>query len=92
MKSSSDMSSDQVGGSGDRASSVKMIRLSRLRQLIPVSRAAVYDWMNPLSPRFDPSFPRPIRLSGSAHGGAVGWVEVDVLNWIDARIEAGRAE
>lgn len=91
MKCSSEMRGDQVGGAGGRASLVKMIRIRQLIELVPVSRATVYDWMNPSSPRYDPTFPRPIRLSGSARNGAVGWTEISVINWIDARIESGRA-
>lgn len=49
-----------------------------------VSRSCVYDWLNPRSPRFMPSFPRPFKLSESSRG-AVGWSEAAVDAWLALR-------
>lgn len=65
---------------------VRIFRMKHLRQMIPVGSATFYDWMNPASPRYDPTFPRPIRLSSSAKGGAVGWLESEVVKWIESRV------
>ena len=62
---------------------VRVIRMKRLSELLSVSRSTLYDWLNPGSPRHDPAFPRPIRLS--VRGGAVGWLLEDVLRWISTR-------
>ncbi|MGV8800805.1 helix-turn-helix transcriptional regulator [Pseudomonas aeruginosa] len=64
-------------------SEVRVIRMKRLSELLSVSRSTLYDWLNPGSPRYDPAFPRPIRLS--AKGGAVGWLVEDVMRWLDTR-------
>lgn len=79
---------EMTGGKGPVVLELPMriVRMTRLRQMIPVGRATVYDWMNPASPRYDPTFPRPIRLSSSAKGGAVGWLESEVVKWIESRI------
>lgn len=88
MNNSVGISRDVGSGDGVERSHMKMIRISHLLLLVPVSRATIYDWMNPSSPRYDQTFPRPVRLAVSARGGAVGWREVDVLNWIKARIDS----
>lgn len=62
---------------------VKVIRMRRLSEILSVSRSTLYDWLSPSSPRHDPTFPRPIRLS--AKGGAVGWRTDDVMRWLDTR-------
>lgn len=64
-------------------SDVRVVRMKRLSELLSVSRSTLYDWLNPRSPRHDPAFPRPMRLS--AKGGAVGWLVEDVMRWLDTR-------
>lgn len=64
----------------------RVIRLSMLVKMLSVSRSCIYDWINPKSPRHDASFPKKIRLSSGAKGGAVGWREAEVLAWIESRI------
>ncbi|MEB3755173.1 helix-turn-helix transcriptional regulator [Acinetobacter sp. MD2(2019)] len=59
----------------------RMMRMGDLKQLIGLSRSSVYDKMNPKSKRYDPSFPRPIKLSLSA----VGWFEQDVIDWLNSK-------
>lgn len=88
MKNPGGISRDEDRGDGAERSHMKMIRISQLLFLVPVSRTTIYDWMNPSSPRYDQTFPRPVRLAASARGGAVGWREVDVLSWIKARIDS----
>ncbi|CAN7225209.1 helix-turn-helix transcriptional regulator [Pseudomonas umsongensis] len=68
----------------------RVLRLKLVLERVGVSRSTVYDWMNLNSPRHDPSFPHPIKLSsGSGRCGAVGWIESDLCRWIDSRIAAG---
>lgn len=64
-------------------SEVRVVRMKRLSELLSVSRSTLYDWLNPGSPRHDPAFPKPMRLS--AKGGAVGWLVEDVMRWLDTR-------
>lgn len=62
----------------------RIIRLKELLQLIALSRATVYDRLNPKSKRFAPSFPRPIKLGAAS----VGWSLNEVMAWIAARPQA----
>jgi prophage regulatory protein len=61
----------------------RVLRLKTLRGVLGVGRSTIYDWMNPKSPRYNPSFPRPIRLSGGSTG-AVGWLSSDISRWLDS--------
>lgn len=56
-------------------------RVIRLKELIThtgLSRSAIYDRMDPHSPRHDPSFPRSFSLGGAA----VGWYLEEVDRWL----------
>ncbi|WP_239068387.1 helix-turn-helix transcriptional regulator [Aquipseudomonas alcaligenes] len=69
------------------------MRLKALLTCLGVGRSTVYDRMNPKSPRYDASFPRPIRLSSGGGGrGAVGWLESDVSLWLAARVSESASE
>lgn len=69
----------------DEISKNQIIRLKQLIKILSISRSCVYDWLNPRSPRYDPTFPKQVRLSGRSNGGAVGWRLVSVMAWIDSR-------
>ncbi|MFC5698374.1 helix-turn-helix transcriptional regulator [Pseudomonas sp. GCM10022186] len=65
------------------------MRLRSLLKCLGVGRSTVYDRINPNSPRYDASFPRPIRLSGAGgKGGAVGWLESEIYQWLAERVAA----
>ncbi|EJO6531955.1 AlpA family phage regulatory protein, partial [Salmonella enterica subsp. enterica serovar Typhimurium] len=38
-------------------SNVKILRLSTVIDKTGLSRSTIYDWINPKSPRYDPTFP-----------------------------------
>ena len=59
---------------------IRFLRISEVEALTGLSRTTIYDWSA------DGRFPRPVRLSGRA----VRWVESEVLEWMDERIEQGR--
>lgn len=70
-----------------------VIRLKQLRERLGVGRSTIYDRMNPKSPRYDSTFPLPIKLSGgTCKGGAIGWLAADVCSWINSRIVAGKGD
>ncbi|WP_376750704.1 helix-turn-helix transcriptional regulator [Comamonas terrigena] len=56
-----------------------VIRLSKLTQLLSVSRSTVYLRINPRSKYYDPRFPKALRLGSKA----VGWLLADVHDYID---------
>ena len=51
-------------------------------------RSTLYDKINRKSPRYDPTFPTQISLGADA----VGWVESEVIAWIESRIRVSRGE
>lgn len=64
-----------------------ILRRRDLEARLKLSRSTIYDKINPDSPRYDASFPKPIRLG---NGSAVGWIESEVEVWLRGRIEAAR--
>lgn len=63
-----------------------ILRVKQLQLRLGAARATIYDWLNPKSPRYDPTFPKQIRLSRNS----VGWLEHEVNAWLLARIAASR--
>ncbi len=61
--------------------SVRVLRLKQVLEKIGIARSTVYDRLNPTSARYDPHFPRPIRLGGNA----VGWFEKELDLWLSLR-------
>lgn len=62
----------------------KVVRRSELKIITALSLATLSDIQNPKSPRFDPSFPPKIRLTGTT-GKAVGYFLCEVLEWLESR-------
>lgn len=62
----------------------RILRLKQLVGLLGLSRSSIYDRMNIRSPRYDVTFPRPIKLGKST----IGWIESDISAWIDSRISS----
>ncbi|HEM8302866.1 helix-turn-helix transcriptional regulator [Providencia stuartii] len=62
-------------------SNIKILRLPAVLQQIGVARSTLYDWMNPHSPRYDPTFPKQKRLGRQS----VGWIESEINNWLLSR-------
>ena len=63
-------------------------RLPEVLRSAGVGKSTLYDWLNPTSPRFDPTFPRPIRLGSRA----VGWRRLEVATWIETRERVGQGD
>lgn len=69
----------------------KILRLPQVMELTGLKRATLYDRLNTNSPRYDPTFPRQVRLNTSERGrSAVGFVEDELNAWLNARIAARR--
>ncbi|WP_439641294.1 helix-turn-helix transcriptional regulator [Nevskia sp.] len=71
------------------APSIRILRLRDLSMKIGLRSSSIYDRLNKNSPRFDPTFPKPIKLGQSS---AIGFVEGEVDAWLEAQIEASRAK
>ena len=56
---------------------IKMLRLRELIKLIGLSRSSIYDRLNPRSKRYDPDFPKPVKLNRASR-----WLVSEVEEWI----------
>ena len=64
---------------------LKILRRHQLTARTGLSISTCYDKLNENSPRYDPTFPKPIKLGPKA----VGWVESEVEAWLE-RLMASR--
>ncbi|HCE0207773.1 TPA: AlpA family phage regulatory protein [Pseudomonas aeruginosa] len=62
--------------------STRVLRMRHVTAQLGISRSAVYDWMDPRSPRYDSTFPKPIRLGKAS----IGWLLADIEEFIATRI------
>jgi prophage regulatory protein len=65
---------------------MKFMRLNEVMTRIGLSRSSIYLAMSRRQ------FPQPILLSGHDTARAVGWLEADIENWIQERIESGKCK
>lgn len=57
---------------------VTILRIRQLSKKLGMSRSWIYEKIKPDSPRYDPTFPKQIKLGDAA----VGWVESEIDNWL----------
>lgn len=62
---------------------LRILRRREVEQRTGLGTSAIYDRLNPKSPRHDPGFPKPVRLGCTT---AVGWVEAEISEWIKRQI------
>lgn len=55
-----------------------IVRFRDLVSMVQLSRSTIYELMRKDSTRYDPSFPRPIKLSKAA----IGWLRKDIDRWL----------
>lgn len=60
------------------SNAIKVLRIKDLISTVGMARSTIYDRFNPKSPRYDSSFPKPIKLGLSA----IGWLEHEVDEWL----------
>ena len=61
----------------------QIINIKDVIQFTSISRAKIYEMINANSKYYDPTFPKPIRLSESR----IGWVALEVHQWIQTKIQ-----
>ena len=61
----------------------QIINLREVIEFTSISRAKIYEMINEKSKYYDPTFPRPIRLSESR----IGWVAREVNQWIEDKLQ-----
>ena len=69
-------------------SSERLIDRTEVEKLCSLGRNAIYERINPKSPRFDPDFPKPIALGSKS----VRWVFSEIQDYIRKKIEHSRSE
>ena len=55
-----------------------------LCERLGIAVSTLYDWTTPSSPRFDPDFPKKIKLGRRA----IGFDEVEIAEWLAKRTGA----
>lgn len=63
-----------------------ILRRRQVEVRTSLSRSAIYDRLDANSPRYDPTFPKQVKLGSSS----VGWLESEIENWLAARTRASR--
>lgn len=61
----------------------QIINLKEVISFTSISRAKVYEMINQKSKYYDPSFPKPIRLSESR----IGWSAWEIHQWIEGKLK-----
>ncbi|MPW45572.1 helix-turn-helix transcriptional regulator [Acinetobacter guerrae] len=62
----------------------QIINLKEVIAFTSISRAKIYEMINETSKYYDPSFPKPIRLSESR----IGWSAWEIHQWIEAKMQS----
>lgn len=62
----------------------QIINIKEVIQFTSMSRAKIYEMINVDSKYYDPTFPKPVRLSESR----IGWVALEVHQWIEVKIQS----
>ena len=62
----------------------QIININDVIEFTSISRAKIYEMIKVDSKYYDPSFPKPVRLSESR----IGWVALEVHQWIEAKIQS----
>jgi len=65
---------------------IQFIRLPEVIKVTGLSRSTIYAKVNPNLKYFDPSFPKPIKLT-SGNKGATAWSLQEILNWMKSRLD-----
>ncbi|MCK6411482.1 MAG: AlpA family phage regulatory protein [Azonexus sp.] len=72
------------------AKEIRILRRKQLEDRTGLSRSTIYARLNPKSPSYDPTFPKPIELGHGMKNPPVGWLESEVESWLTAQIEMSR--
>ena len=62
----------------------QIININDVIEFTSISRAKIYEMIKVDSKYYDPTFPKPVRLSESR----IGWVALEVHQWIEEKIQS----
>lgn len=60
----------------------QIINIKDVIQFTSISRAKIYEMINVDSKYYDPTFPKPVRLSESR----IGWSAWEINQWIESKL------
>lgn len=63
---------------------VVILRFPVVERRVGLCRNSIYSKLNKSSKFFDATFPKPVRISANA----VGFIESEIDDWIEARMKA----
>ncbi len=66
----------------------KVLTIAAIGEKFTLSRSGIYERLNRNSPRFDPDFPRPIKLGARR----IGFLESQADDYLRSRVEAAHTE
>lgn len=61
----------------------QIIHIKEVIQFTSMVRAKIYEMINIDSKYYDPSFPKPVRLSQSR----IGWIALEIHQWIESKLQ-----
>ena len=65
-------------------SPLRILKINEVLEMTSLSRATHFAKLNEKSRSYDPDYPKPIKLGPRS----VGYVEQEVVDWLQARMEA----
>ena len=71
-----------------RPTEQRILRIKAVATKLGIGKSTVYDWLDVKSPRYDASFPKPIKLSVKS----IGWLSTAVDAWLLAKVEQSRGK
>lgn len=57
---------------------VQMLNVYQVAKMVGIKKSTVYDWLNPTSPRYDPTFPKQVKLGKKS----VRWFLHEIEAWL----------
>ncbi len=64
---------------------IVVLRRPQVSACTGLPTATLYDKLNPKSPRYDPTFPKQVKLGAKS----VGWLQHEITAWLESRVKAG---
>lgn len=65
---------------------IRILRIKEVAKKLSMGQSTIYDWINKKSPRYDKTFPKPIKLSSKS----IGWLSTEIDAWLLAKVEQTR--
>lgn len=69
---------------------MNILRLPRAANKVGLSKSAIYNKMKNDSPRYDATFPKPIKL-GNFSTSPIAFIESEIDDWINLQLQRRNA-